>query len=281
MSIPAIAQGKLARRNDGTNANQQIPANKILVSWEEFQTILEKALLSVRAKDVEYDAGRNRRALPRLLLPRVVERLAEVLRCDATSLVVVPFEDGIFHTACGEDCQSMVKMSRHQFAPDAQGDSLHTKHKVTHSPFRVRSLRNAKGLVELEPYLVDGGRVAVQTLDGGKMKVFYPYARTTEDLAFLEKTLSRPKKEKPIKVSTESAFLEGLCWQCREPYDSLKKCANCRKARYCSRVCQKKAWAQGHSLNCEERRLYWERAKLRRPHTTKKAVAAKESPCRK
>lgn len=79
----------------------------------------------------------DQRALPRLLLPRVVEKLAEVLRCDATSLVVVPFEDGTFHAACGEDCQSMFKLSRHQFAPDAQGDSQHSKHKVTHSPFRV------------------------------------------------------------------------------------------------------------------------------------------------
>lgn len=81
----------------------------------------------------------DQRALPRLLLPRVINRLAEILKCDATSLILVPFEDGVFFAACGEDCQSMTKMSRHHFSPDAQGDSPHTKYKVTHSPFRVRN----------------------------------------------------------------------------------------------------------------------------------------------
>jgi hypothetical protein len=79
------------------------------------------------------------RALPRLLLPRVIERLAEVLRCDLPSLVIVPFEDSTFVVANGEDRFSMLLMAVHQTLPFCQGDNPHVKHKVSWNPFRVRS----------------------------------------------------------------------------------------------------------------------------------------------
>jgi len=33
-----------------------------------------------------------------------------------------------------------------------------------------------------------------------------------------------------------------MCWFCREPVDSGKLCGLCRRARYCSRRCQKNDW---------------------------------------
>jgi hypothetical protein len=78
------------------------------------------------------------RALPRLLLPRVIERMAEVLRCDLLSLVIVPFEDNTFVVANAEDRASMLLMAVHQTLPFCQGDNPHVKHKVSWNPFRVR-----------------------------------------------------------------------------------------------------------------------------------------------
>jgi hypothetical protein len=33
--------------------------------------------------------------------------------------------------------------------------------------------------------------------------------------------------------------------------------------------CQKKAWAEGHNVNCEERRQFWKGVKMCRPPVTK------------
>jgi hypothetical protein len=78
------------------------------------------------------------RALPRVLLPRVIERLAEVLRCDLLSLVIVPFEDNTFVVANAEDRASMLLVAVNQTLPFCQGDNPHVKHKVSWNPFRVR-----------------------------------------------------------------------------------------------------------------------------------------------
>jgi hypothetical protein len=77
------------------------------------------------------------RALPRLLLPRVIERLAEVLRCGPLSVVVVPFEDSEFFAANAEDMASMLMLAIYQTLPFCQGDNIHVKHKVSWNPFKV------------------------------------------------------------------------------------------------------------------------------------------------
>jgi hypothetical protein len=48
---------------------------------------------------------------------------------------------------------------------------------------QVTKLRNEKGLVELEPYLVNGGKFAVQVWVNNKQKVFYPMPWIKEDIA--------------------------------------------------------------------------------------------------
>ncbi|GAQ83443.1 hypothetical protein KFL_001480120 [Klebsormidium nitens] len=196
------------------------------------------------------------RAIPRLLLPRVVERLAELLRCKATSIVVIPVDDNMFRAASAEDPKGMLLMAIHQILPYTQGDNRHLQCKVT-------KLRNEMGLAELEPYLVDGGRFAVQFWEGAKKKAFYPYPRTEDDIHFLEDAYGRSAKRGFVMTLTEDVFLQGVCWQCRQKSDRLMKCGNCKKANYCSRAeCQKEAWAAGHNVNCEERRRYWEKAKM-------------------
>lgn len=77
------------------------------------------------------------RALPRLLLPRVIERLAEVLRCGPLSVVVVPFEDSEFFAANAEDMASMLMLAICQTLPFCQGDNNHVKHKASWNPFKV------------------------------------------------------------------------------------------------------------------------------------------------
>jgi hypothetical protein len=76
-------------------------------------------------------------------------------------------------------------------------------------------LCNENGLVEPEPYLVNGGRFGVQLWIKDKKKVFYPMPRSKEDIATMEDFVWRPKKERPFMVLTESSFLDGLCWQVR------------------------------------------------------------------
>ncbi|GAQ78091.1 hypothetical protein KFL_000070590 [Klebsormidium nitens] len=212
---------------------------------------------------------RDSRALPRLLLPRVVEQLANILNCNPVSLVIVPFEDENFVVGNAEDRISMLLLAVHQTLPFCQGDNPHVQHKVSWNPFRFTKLRNEKGLVELEPYLVNGGRFAVKLWVGDKQTVFYPMPRTKDDIAAVEDLVWRPYKAK-FTVLSESTFLNGHCWQCRKRFDKLETCANCRKAKYCSRNCQKRAWGAGHNVNCEERRRFWKAAKMCRPPKTSK-----------
>ena len=54
-------------------------------------------------------------------------------------------------------------------------------------------------------------------------------------------------------------FCNNLCqlkqchWnQCKKKSKKLKKCKNCRQVLYCSRLCQKKHWANGHSDVCKQ-----------------------------
>jgi hypothetical protein len=84
-----------------------------------------------------YVKFRDSRALPRLLLPRVIERLAEVLRCDPLSVVVVPFEDSDFFAANAENMASTLMLAVYQNLPFCQGDNIHVKHKVSWNPFKV------------------------------------------------------------------------------------------------------------------------------------------------
>jgi hypothetical protein len=80
---------------------------------------------------------------------------------------------------------------------------------------QVTKLRNEKGLVEMEPYLVNGGRFAVHVWVKDKKKVFYPMPRIKDDIAAVEDIVWNPSKKKTFATVTESAFLEGLCWQVR------------------------------------------------------------------
>jgi hypothetical protein len=80
---------------------------------------------------------------------------------------------------------------------------------------QVTKLRNEKGLVEMEPYLVNGGRFAVHVWVKDKQKVFYPMPRTKDDIAAVEDIVWNSSKNKPFATVTEVAFLEGLCWQVR------------------------------------------------------------------
>lgn len=80
------------------------------------------------------------RALPRLLLPRLIQKMAEMLHCDPLSVVVVPFEDSAFFAANAEDRGSMMLLGQVQTWPFCQGDSPHVKYKVSWDPFKVRSL---------------------------------------------------------------------------------------------------------------------------------------------
>lgn len=80
----------------------------------------------------------DQRALPRLLLPRVIERFAEILKCDSTSLVVIPFDHGGMHVGNAEDRLGMLNLSVIQKLPQLQGDPHREKFRVTWNPFTVR-----------------------------------------------------------------------------------------------------------------------------------------------
>ncbi|GAQ78510.1 hypothetical protein KFL_000140300 [Klebsormidium nitens] len=223
----------------------------------------------------------DQRALPRLLLPRVIERFAEILKCDATSLVFIPFDNGSMHVGNAEDRIGMLNLSIIQKLPQLQGDPTRAKFRVTWNPFRVSNPCNEKGLVELEPYLVNGGRIAVQFWEKDKMKIFHPMPRTKDDITYVENVMKNPSLKNPLFILPEHVFLEGVCWNCRKQVERLMKCAKCRKASYCSKECQKKAWNDGHKWNCAERREFWKKGRKQRLHVSEelreKAKVAKES----
>jgi hypothetical protein len=88
------------------------------------------------------------------------------------------------------------------------------KHRLTVTfGLQVTKLRNEKGLVEMEPYLVNGGRFAVHVWVKDKQKVFYPMPRTKDDIAAVEDIVGNSRKA--FATVTEGAFLEGLCGQVR------------------------------------------------------------------
>jgi hypothetical protein len=69
------------------------------------------------------------------------------------------------------------------------------KHRLTVTfGLQVTKLRNEKGLVEMEPYLVNGGRFAVHVWVKDKQKVFYPMPRTKDDIAAVEDIVGNPRK---------------------------------------------------------------------------------------
>ena len=42
-----------------------------------------------------------------------------------------------------------------------------------------------------------------------------------------------------------------LCFRCFSPAEKITKCAGCKRAGYCSRVCQKIDWAFSHKKQCK------------------------------
>ncbi|TFK62101.1 hypothetical protein BDN72DRAFT_849031 [Pluteus cervinus] len=46
---------------------------------------------------------------------------------------------------------------------------------------------------------------------------------------------------------------ESECYSCGKnvPYSEIKRCSRCLFTRYCSRECQKTAWANGHKKSCK------------------------------
>lgn len=42
-----------------------------------------------------------------------------------------------------------------------------------------------------------------------------------------------------------------LCFRCFEPTSKILKCANCKRAGYCSKACQKLDWAAQHKKQCK------------------------------
>lgn len=83
------------------------------------------------------------------------------------------------------------------------------------SPSQVANPCNEKVLVELEPYLVNGGRIAVQFWDKDKMTIFYPMPRTEDDISFVENVMKNSSPKNPLFVMPEHVFLEGVCWNVR------------------------------------------------------------------
>ena len=74
-----------------------------------------------------------------------------------------------------------------------------------------------------------------------------------QNAAMGEKWVRRARKR--IKVFLKAIAIEVdkgrslACWFCREPVDSGNLCGLCRKARYCSRRCQKNDW-ETHRQMC-------------------------------
>ena len=60
----------------------------------------------------------------------------------------------------------------------------------------------------------------------------------------------------PTKTTTKTAS-KKYCWNCCVLTDAgvevkLQCCQGCKTARYCSRVCQKKHWAEEHKTQCKK-----------------------------
>ncbi|GAQ79709.1 hypothetical protein KFL_000360260 [Klebsormidium nitens] len=163
------------------------------------------------------------RALPRMLLPRVVECIAKSLKCEPRSVVIIPWAEDQIFAGCCERFDSMQHLAR------------------------VSTLRDAKGLVELTPYEVYGGVHGLQKWIDHKPVTMYAVPKTDQDIEDFEKAPT-------VLVLDESFFMLKHCWQCRKEGTALMKCAKCEKARYCSKACQKADWKSGHRDECEARK---------------------------
>ena len=45
--------------------------------------------------------------------------------------------------------------------------------------------------------------------------------------------------------------VSSTCWECQRISKDLKNCARCKAAQYCSKECQRSAWAKGHKQKCK------------------------------
>ena len=74
-----------------------------------------------------------------------------------------------------------------------------------------------------------------------------------QNAAIGEKWLRRARKRIEVFVKAIAIEIDKgrslVCWFCREPVDSGNLCGLCRKARYCSRRCQKHDW-ETHRQMC-------------------------------
>lgn len=57
----------------------------------------------------------------------------------------------------------------------------------------------------------------------------------------------------PLIAIPEAEVLETVCYQCftDSSHTSLKKCAGCSVASYCSKSCQRNSWTLIHKLECQ------------------------------
>ena len=54
------------------------------------------------------------------------------------------------------------------------------------------------------------------------------------------------KEKYGVEIESLTSKWSKLCWECGEASEDLKKCANCKMARYCSKLCQVKDWKRKH-----------------------------------
>jgi MYND finger protein len=87
------------------------------------------------------------------------------------------------------------------------------------------------------------GRILAEMTEGGLQRVYELVQKTCKELE---------KYDKFDEVRVSKLVDRVFEWQCEGcGIIALKKCAGCKKAYYCSRVCQEKDWSS-HKLNCKK-----------------------------
>lgn len=73
------------------------------------------------------------------------------------------------------------------------------------------------GHVELEPYLVNGGSLAVELRMGTKLTIWYPMPRTKEDVKKMEDLVWSDRSDywDYPTVLSEKEYLDRYCWLVR------------------------------------------------------------------
>ena len=67
-------------------------------------------------------------------------------------------------------------------------------------------------------------------------------------------------RQRPLVSALMASAQDERCHGCWAPAaQKMQRCSGCRKARYCSRSCQRRAWA-GHKKECECLREYYQGA---------------------